>query len=39
MDLQAGAKALRLEFPERVSGPGELRKILVKLADAARAGQ
>jgi heme iron utilization protein len=38
MDLQAGAKALRLEFPERVSGPGELRKTLVKLADAARAG-
>jgi heme iron utilization protein len=37
VDLQAGAKTLRLDFPERVTGPGELRKILVKLADEARA--
>jgi putative heme iron utilization protein len=37
IDLQAGAKALRLDFPERVTGPGELRKMLVKLADEARA--
>jgi hypothetical protein len=28
---------LRLEFPERVTGPGELRKMLVRLADKARA--
>jgi len=27
---------LRLDFPERVTGPGELRKMLVKLADEAR---
>jgi heme iron utilization protein len=37
LDLQAGGKTLRLEFPERVTGPGELRKMLVKLADEARA--
>jgi heme iron utilization protein len=37
IDLQAGAKTLRLDFPERVTGPGELRKMLVKLADEARA--
>jgi putative heme iron utilization protein len=37
IDLQAGTKALRLDFPERVRGPGELRKMLVKLADEARA--
>jgi heme iron utilization protein len=37
VDLQAGAKTLRLDFPERVTGPGELRKMLVKLADKARA--
>jgi putative heme iron utilization protein len=28
---------LRLDFPERVTGPGELRKALVKLAEEARA--
>ena len=37
IDLQAGSKTLRLDFPERVTGPGELRKVLVKLADEARA--
>src|SRR5260221_996976 len=37
IDLQAGAKTLRVDFPERVTGPGELRKILVGLADEARA--
>ncbi len=37
IDMQAGAKTLRLDFPERVTGPGELRKILVGLADEARA--
>src|SRR6266404_4008525 len=37
LDLQAGAKTLRLDFPDRVTGPGELRKMLVRLADEARA--
>jgi len=37
IDLQAGGKTLRLDFPERVTGPGELRKALVKLAEQARA--
>jgi hypothetical protein len=37
VDLQAGAKTLRLDFPERVTGPGELRRMLVRLADEARA--
>ncbi|MGO8910183.1 MAG: HugZ family protein [Bradyrhizobium sp.] len=37
IDLQAGRKTLRLDFPERVTGPGELRKVLVKLAEEARA--
>jgi putative heme iron utilization protein len=37
LDLQAGAKTLRLNFPERVTGPGELPKMLAKLADEARA--
>jgi len=37
IDLQAEAKTLRLDFPERVTGPGELRRMLVKLADEARA--
>ena len=32
IDMQAGAKTLRLDFPERVTGPGELRKMLVRLA-------
>jgi heme iron utilization protein len=39
MDLQAGGKTLRLDFPERVTGPGELRRMLVKLAEEARAKQ
>ena len=37
LDLAAGGKTLRLDFPERVTGPGELRKMLVRLADEARA--
>ena len=37
LDLQAGTKTLRLDFPERVTGPEELRKMLVNLADEARA--
>jgi putative heme iron utilization protein len=37
IDLQAGITALRLDFPERVTAPGELRRMLVRLADEARA--
>jgi hypothetical protein len=37
LDMQAGQVTLRLDFPERVTGPGELRKMLVRLAEAARA--
>jgi heme oxygenase (biliverdin-IX-beta and delta-forming) len=37
IDMQAGASTLRLDFPERVTGPGELRKMLVRLAGEARA--
>jgi len=36
IDMQAGTTTLRLDFPERVIGPGELRKVLVKLAGEAR---
>ena len=36
IDLQAGSKTLRLDFPERITGPGDLRIILVRLADQAR---
>ncbi len=39
LDLQADRTALRLEFPDRVSGPGELRKMLARLAEKARAGE
>ena len=37
IDLRAGGKTLRLDFPERVTGPGELRRMLVRLAEEARA--
>jgi hypothetical protein len=37
IELQAGAKTLRLDFPERVRGPGDMRRMLVRLADEARA--
>ncbi len=37
IDMQADGKTLRLDFPERVTGPGELRRMLVKLAEEARA--
>jgi putative heme iron utilization protein len=37
VDMQAETATLRLDFPERVTGPGELREMLVKLADEARA--
>ncbi len=37
MDMQAGNIALRLDFPERVTGGTALRKMLVRLAGEARA--
>src|SRR3954471_4417436 len=37
LDLAADRTTLRLDFPERVTGPGELRKMLVRLAGEARA--
>jgi putative heme iron utilization protein len=37
IDLEAERVTLRLDFPERVTGPGELRKMLVRLAEEARA--
>ena len=37
LDMQAGSATLRLDFPERVTASGELRKMLVKLAETARA--
>jgi putative heme iron utilization protein len=37
IDMQAGNKTLRLDFPERVSGGTELRKMLLRLAGEARA--
>ena len=36
MDLMADGKTLRLDFPERVATPSELRKMLVRLAENAR---
>ncbi len=36
IDLQAGATTLRLDFPQRVTGAAELRKMLVGLANEAR---
>jgi len=36
IDLQAERMTLRLDFPERVTSPGELRKMLVSLAEEAR---
>ncbi len=37
IDLAAGRLVLRLDFPARVTGPEALRKMLVALADQARA--
>jgi hypothetical protein len=37
MDMQAGTTVLRLDFPERVTSGGALRKMLVRLAGEARA--
>ncbi len=37
LELQQGRTALRLEFPQRVTGPGPLRAVLKQLADQTRA--
>jgi heme iron utilization protein len=37
IDIQAGGTTLRLNFPQRVTGGTELRKMLVRLAAEARA--
>jgi heme oxygenase (biliverdin-IX-beta and delta-forming) len=37
LELQNGRTALRLNFPQRVNGPGMLRQVLRELADRARA--
>ena len=37
LDLQAGTKALRLDFPRRIITPAALRQTLKELADQARA--
>jgi heme oxygenase (biliverdin-IX-beta and delta-forming) len=37
IELQQGRTALRLAFPQRVTGPGPLRAMLKQLADEARA--
>lgn len=37
MDMQAGGTVLRLDFPERVTSGGALRKMLARLAGEARA--
>jgi len=37
LDLQNGPLALRLTFPQRVTGPGPLRAVLKQLAEDARA--
>jgi hypothetical protein len=36
MDMQAGAKTLRLDFPERIVTPAALRQVLTELAQQAR---
>jgi heme oxygenase (biliverdin-IX-beta and delta-forming) len=38
LDMQAGQTVLRLEFPDRVTTPGQLRQTLVAQADRARSG-
>jgi len=37
IDMQAGDKTLRLDFPARVTNGNELRKMLVRLVGEARA--
>jgi hypothetical protein len=36
LDLQAGARTLRLNFPERIATAAELRDVLKRMADQAR---
>ena len=36
MDMQAGSKTLRLDFPRRIVTPAALRKVLKELAEKAR---
>jgi heme oxygenase (biliverdin-IX-beta and delta-forming) len=36
IDLQTGSRTLRLDFPQRVTTPGDLRKMLARLAEQAR---
>jgi putative heme iron utilization protein len=36
LDMQADSRTLRLDFPARVTGSGDLRKMLVALAEQAR---
>ena len=38
IELQSGRMALRLAFPQRVTGPGPLRAVLKQLSEQARAG-
>jgi putative heme iron utilization protein len=38
IELQQGRNALRLGFPQRVTGPGPLRAVLKELAEEARRG-
>ena len=38
MDLARGDLTARLPFPERITAPGDLRKVLVTLAERARKG-
>jgi putative heme iron utilization protein len=37
LDLQMGESILRLDFPQRITDPGALRKVLRELAERARA--
>ena len=37
LDLAAGDRTARVPFAHRVTGPGELRKVLKAMADTARA--
>ena len=37
LDLACGDATARLAFPERITTPGDLRKVLVALAEQARA--
>ncbi len=37
MELQSGSTALWLSFPQRVTGPANLRAVLKQLAEKARA--